>query len=213
MGDSNENGDQKSYWESVWVEGVKPGQYFDKEGSLPELVSQVQSCALPKGERAIIPGCGRGYDVELLSRSGLFKEVLGIEISPTASEAAKKYLSDVTPPLPSNYDILVADFFLDKLPEADLVYDYTFFCAISPEVRKDWGEKMKNIIKPGGSLITAMYPVDDYEDGPPFAVSVEAYKIALGTSFEPVDGPRKLGDSAAHASRKDRSWWCRWKRV
>ena len=41
--------------------------------------------------RAIVPGCGRGYDAAYFARLGL--ESWGVDISPTAVEAAEKVWS------------------------------------------------------------------------------------------------------------------------
>lgn len=207
-----------SDWEEFWARGVNPGDAFDKLGPLPELVDQVRFLQLPGGEIAAVPGCGRGYDVELLSRSGLFKLVLGIDVSPTAVNAAKTYLSGVTPPLPSNYDVFTADFFMDDLQQVDFVYDYTFFCAIPPAWRMDWGKRMAKLIRPGGTLVTIMYPYTDVsgdgaQTGPPYPVNEQVYREALGSAFVPKDGPRKLNNSKVHPGREGRTRWCRWERV
>lgn len=69
----------------------------------------------------------------------------------------------------------------------DVIYDYTcvsstssrltslmslsFFVAIPPNTRPNWGSQMCNLVKPGGYLITLIYPIDDPKlEGPPFMV-------------------------------------------
>lgn len=198
------------FWEKVWNQGVAPGQYWDMNGPLPELIKQVQSLKLPRGGRALIPGCGRGYDVELLSRCGFYEHVIGIDVSRSAVCTAKKYLSSVLPPLPSNWDVFNADFLHDDILQASLVYDYSFFSVLAPELRVDWGRRMAQVVGKGGSLVTVMFPVEKFEGGPPFAVSKEDYDKALGRSFKIVDGPTQLDESQSHM---EGTWWCRWLRV
>lgn len=200
-------------WEPMWSRGVNPGEYFDREKPLPELINQVRTLKIPKGKRAMIPGCGRGYDIELLSRSGLFEQVIGIDISQTAVASANTYLSNVDPPLPNNYKVMIADFFNADLGEqVDFLYDFTFFCAIPLELRGKWGERMKTLIKSGGSLVTIMFPYGARTGGPPFAVKKEDYESCLGEEFVQVDGPRLLDDDTVHAGTGS-TWWCRWERI
>lgn len=203
-------------WEALWAMGLQPGDYFDKKQPLPYLVEQVKSGNIPAGNRALIPGCGRAYDVELLSRSGLFARVIGADISPTAVHSAQQYLSAVTPKLPNNYQLVAADFFTSDLGLFDLVYEYTFFCAFPPAMRKKWGERMTQLVRPGGCLITVMYPmVEDVDltEGPPYLVSVGEYEKVLG-EFVKIDGPVRLLDEEVHCTRGGgMTWWCRWERV
>ena len=60
-----------------------------------------------------------------------------------------------------------------------------FFCAIPPELREPWGKKMTELTKPGGFLITTVYPIDgDRAGGPPYSVNVELVQEVLGSGWE-----------------------------
>ena len=63
-----------------------------------------------------------------------------------------------------------------------------FFVAIPPVLRSDWGKQISALLKPGGYLITLVFPlnlpVDD--DGPPFFVKPEHYVDVLGDGWEKV---------------------------
>lgn len=62
-----------------------------------------------------------------------------------------------------------------------------FFVAIPPSKRADWGRQMNALVKPGGFLITLIYPIDPpQKDGPPFFVRPEHYLEPLGPSWEKV---------------------------
>jgi len=84
---------------------------------------------------------------------------------------------------PANVTFKIADFFTFSVPEGgfDLVYDYTFMCALPPALRADWGARLRQLVKPGGYLIALAWPIDGGRtDGPPYSVSVAAYEEALG---------------------------------
>lgn len=198
-------------WEELWAQGLKPGDLFDKHLPLPELAKQLSDGSLPRSGTALVPGCGRGYDVDALCRAGY--AATGMDISPTAISAAKEYLASVS--TPGEYHVTTADFFTAPLGPYDLVYDYTFFCAIEPESRALWGARMAELVKPGGSLITVMYPTEKplQDGGPPFGVSEQAYRDVLADAFRAVDGPRLLDADSAHPERDGSTYWCRWKRV
>lgn len=103
------------------------------------------------------------------------------------------------------------DFFKFDIPKGgfDVVYDYTrvlfrsiearlqadlarhpnrFFCAIPPALREPWGARMRELVKPGGILITQVYPIDGPRTGgPPYSVSVDLVRDSLqrGGTGEP----------------------------
>lgn len=55
-------------WPSdMWSKGLKPGEAFDAEKSAPALHELIASDKLPTTGVALVPGCGRGYDVLALS--------------------------------------------------------------------------------------------------------------------------------------------------
>ena len=79
-------------WDWLWTKdgGLKPGQFFDIAEAHPSLMKLIKTDILPDG-RALIPGCGRGYDVGALACST--RMVTGLETSPGAVTAAQAFLS------------------------------------------------------------------------------------------------------------------------
>mmetsp|Transcript_57799 Transcript_57799/g.183230 ORF Transcript_57799/g.183230 Transcript_57799/m.183230 type:complete len:190 (+) Transcript_57799:68-637(+) len=155
------------------------GDAFDASKPAPGLIALVESGAVDvKGKTVLVPGCGRGYDLALFSKHGASKAT-GLEISETAAAAAKDWLQAAAPEAPASVE--VEDFF-QYAPDtpADLVYDYTFFCAIHPSLRAAWGQKMGELVRPGGELITMQFPLVEKPEGPPYGVSREAYAEVLG---------------------------------
>lgn len=56
-------------------------------------------------------------------------------------------------------------------------------------MREKWASQMSALLKPGGFLLTLMYPLGTHTDGPPFAVSYDAYHSLLSSNFDCVHGP------------------------
>lgn len=174
---------------AVWSKGLAPGQAFDICTPSPVLVQYIQEGKVPEG-RALVPGCGRGYDVTALASPT--RKTFGWEISPTGIEAAKKRLNELSTeecPHKENTIFELVNFF-DVVPSTDaekfdFIYDYTFLCALGPSIRQDWARKMSELMKPGGELLTLIFPINADREGtihPPFPVTLELLKGLL----EPV---------------------------
>eukprot|EP00960_Hanusia_phi_P058974 764034-Hanusia_phi.AAC.4 len=77
-------------WEDMWKRdgGLKPGQYFDACKSSRVLLDLIQEWKVKYGDQnegmpdALVPGCGRGYDVSEFAKIGF--NALGLDISQTA---------------------------------------------------------------------------------------------------------------------------------
>ncbi|KAJ3930592.1 MAG: thiol methyltransferase 1 [Lentinula lateritia] len=185
-------------WDILWKQKVTP---WDSGEIQPPLRQVVESGEIPftKGGRALVPGCGRGYDTIYLA-SALGHDTIGLDASATAVEAANQLAqsSSLDLDLVSKIHFEVADFFKYEVSEDkkfDLIYDYTFFVAIPPSKRSLWGSQINSLIKPGGYLITLMFPhvpVHDpqpYAAGPPFYSNFTSYEEVLrvgGSEWEVV---------------------------
>ncbi|KAF0901484.1 hypothetical protein E2562_003479 [Oryza meyeriana var. granulata] len=147
-----QRGDAADGWEKSWEAGVTP---WDLGKPTPIIEHLVKSGTLPKG-RAFVPGCGMGYDVVALASPERF--VVGLDISSTAVEKAKQWSSSL--PNADCFTFLADDFFKWKPSEQfDLIFDYTFFCALDPRLRLAWAETVSGLLKPDGELITLIYLV------------------------------------------------------
>lgn len=163
-------------WDALWLQEM---DLWDLGRPTPVLVSLLQE--LPLG-RVLVPGCGRGHD--LLALVSAEREVVGIEAAAKAAQHARQ-LCEFAP----RVGIVEEDFFGDAvaaLPPFDLIFDYTFFCAIKPSQRAQWGARTARLLAAGGTLLTLVYPnfpgekADDPDaPGPPHPVSLAAYERAL----------------------------------
>ena len=172
-----------SKWETMWANGIAPGEAFDAGRAEPSLAGALAADArgeldptlgmrkTGKGLKAFVPGCGRGYAVAALASSERFSEAVGLEISTTAQAAATEYLKSAGV---DNARVDVGDFFaLGADASFDLVYDCTFLCALPPDLRDAWADTMGRIVKPGGELFQVVFPINpDRAGGPPFALDL-----------------------------------------
>jgi hypothetical protein len=193
-------------WEDAWREG-RTG--WDAGGSPPVLIELVQRGALPGG-RALVPGCGAGYDVLTLATEE--REVVGLDLAPTAASRFRE-LREQKRVSPERARAEVADFFAYE-PDArfDLVWDYTFLCAIDPSRRPAWVEKMDALLAPGGELVTLIFPATEeppFGAGPPFALPPQEVRALLAPRFVPI-----VLEPVAHShpGREGMEWLGRWRR-
>ncbi|KAK2591341.1 hypothetical protein QQS21_010966 [Conoideocrella luteorostrata] len=189
---------QSDGWDSLWESSEN--DLWDRGMPSPALIDYIESkpdvlCAPPHGRRlrAFIPGCGRGYDVAMLALHGF--DVYGLEVSAKGAEVARHHATkELEHPQgynigdeswsgtqPGAVKIIAGDFFArdwertlaeDEWEGFDLIYDYTFLCALLPEMRKDWARRMRELVAPSGVLVCLEFPM--YKDlkatGPPWGL-------------------------------------------
>ncbi|MEM9189779.1 MAG: methyltransferase domain-containing protein [Myxococcota bacterium] len=194
-------------WEDAWREG-RIG--WDAGASAPALHRLVKDGSLPDKGRALVPGCGSGYDVLTLAEAG--HPTVGVDLAPVAAERFRT-LREERGLGASQASVVVGDFF-GWAPEArfDLIWDYTFFCAIPPELRADWVRKMDALLASGGELITLIFPVGDFlgPSDPPYRVSPELLQESLSPIFVAHTLERV---EESHAGRLGHEWLGRWHRA
>ncbi|KAG9317223.1 hypothetical protein JVU11DRAFT_1416 [Chiua virens] len=177
-------------WDDAWKVGMTPWDTGDVQPPLRDLILS-NEIDLPKVGRAFIPGCGRGYDATFIA-SHLGLDVLGIDLSPTAVQAARDHFDrNSSANSVAQVTFEVADFFDFSVPndqQFDLIYDYTFFVALPPVLRSGWGKQISVLLKPGGYLLILVFPLNlpVDEEGPPFFVKPEHYDDILGDGWAKV---------------------------
>jgi methyl halide transferase len=119
-------------WDTLWHNSHTPWDRGQPSPALVELVVDKQFPLHPSGKsaKALVPGCGRGYDVALFAaltadNQRLVKAV-GLDVSSVAVEEARK----VHEGKPGTVEFTKGDFFSDQEEWAtsgpyDVVYDYT----------------------------------------------------------------------------------------
>ncbi|KAI3916861.1 hypothetical protein MKW98_014322 [Papaver atlanticum] len=164
--------DSTGGWDKCWEQGLTP---WDLGQPTPVLLQLLDKETLPKG-RVLVPGCGAGHDVIAIANPERY--VVGLELSENAIKRAREISS--SSPNAKCFEFIETDFFTWRPTELfDLIFDYTFFCAIEPRMRASWGTQIHELLKPDGELITLMFPTDDRDGGPPYKVSVADYEEVL----------------------------------
>ncbi|MFP4846366.1 methyltransferase domain-containing protein [Winogradskyella sp. PE311] len=124
----------------------------------------------------LIPGAGNSYEAEYLWLNG-FKNVCVVDIAKRPLDNLKKR----TPNFPSD-QILHQDFF--TLNNAfDLIIEQTFFCALHPNYRKDYVDKMHELLKPTGKVTGLFFNFELSEFGPPFGGNKKEYLSLFNKKF------------------------------
>lgn len=178
-------------------------------------------------KKALVPGCGRGYDV--LSLASLGYDTFGLDGSENAILAARKLEAEeiscesdayrLRDPLVGKGKIqfIIGDFFHedflaaittntttthgsdstsdDTVPPTttdekfDLIFDYTFLCALPRELRPTWAKRMSELLAPDGFLVCLEWPLQKSpkEGGPPHGLSAELYEELLRKPGQEVE--------------------------
>lgn len=180
---SAENG-----WEKHWAENNTPWDAGGPAPALEQFLMQWLKNHDPAKSRGLVPGCGRGYDVLRLAQAGI--ESWGLDIAPSVRpyfEAERARTDETTSRLSH---LVIGDFLggaLDQVPALfDVVWDYTFLCAIDLDQRPIWKRRMLQWLAPNGTLATLLYPVvpgAPLDVGPPFPLDPRAIERLLAPEF------------------------------
>lgn len=175
-------------WSERYVAGITP---WDLGRPHPELAARLAadpSLGRETTTDAFVPGCGTGHDARALAQAGW--DVTAVDFADI----------DVELPPPSHF--VQADA-LEWSEPADVWFDHTFFCAIPPDRRTDWGEAARRVIRPGGTLALIVFPFGKtIEEGPPWPISARMAAGHLGPDF--------VLDAETPAQSANRPWHTRW---
>ncbi|KAI9167710.1 putative thiol methyltransferase 2 [Paramyrothecium foliicola] len=210
------------HWNALYADSFTP---WDREGpslALGDLVQQRADLVPPAQERdargnplrdatgavckltALVPGCGRGHDVLLLSAQGY--DVWGLDSSEAAIDKAREnqrasegnsIYAAFDEREKGQVNWAVGDFLASEWTagigtegtgQFDLIFDYTFLCALPPDVRPQWAKRMTELLTPKGRLICLEFPSGKAlsEGGPPWGLWPETYEALLTNPGDPV---------------------------
>lgn len=178
MSDPTESG-----WETHWATGDTP---WDAGAPEPGLMAWLAQHGARITGRVLVPGCGAGYSAAALASAE--RRVTGLDLAPSS---ASRFAEVATRAGVQHYvEHVVGDFFEAKLGAPfELVYDYTFLCAIPLAMRERWAARMAQLLRPGGTLLCMVFPITTpppgYQ-GPPWPVSVAEVRGLLASEFHVV---------------------------
>lgn len=196
---------QGEAWDTLWKDKVTPWEAKKPAPPLVELLETTRHVS--DTAKVLVPGCGSAHDVVALA--GKARYVVGLDISETAAQIARKNLEEHG--LSEDKAVIrVADFFTFGEGPFDVIYDYTFLAALPPSMRQDWASGTNRLLAKNGKLITLIFPLGEFEGGPPYAMSYSLVEGLLKPfGFEAIEsGPAKV----SHAARQGREWVAVWQK-
>jgi SAM-dependent methyltransferase len=153
-----------AFWDEVY-QGGRAG--WDLGGPTPALRRLLDSGRFAPG-RLIVLGAGRGHDAREFARRGF--AVTAVDFAANAVHDMRALADPLAP-----VEILQTDLF--ALPRSfggvfDYVLEYTCFCAIDPSRRAEYADLVARLLRPHGTYLALLFPLDQHVGGPPFAVSL-----------------------------------------
>lgn len=158
IGSTKDTLNQHNDWEQRYLAG-RTG--WDRGEPSPALIEWLNT-EVKTPQSFLVPGCGRGYEVELLVERG--HQVTGVDIAPSAVDELQNRLETRG---------LRADVFLENLFEWDphhrftAIFEQTCLCALPPEQWPDYVSRLKRWLAPGGILL-ALFLQTGKAGGPPW---------------------------------------------
>ena len=165
----------KEYWEERYQKGEDQWNVGDISIPIKEYIDQITYINI----KILIPGAGNGYELEYLIEKD-FKNSYVVDYAPTPLENIKKRIPNL-----NESQIINADFF-ELEGQYDLIIEQTFFCALNPDLRHAYVQKMKALLNPKGKIVGLLFQFPLTSAGPPFGGSIEEYVSLFQNDFNIV---------------------------
>ena len=167
-------GPTREFWQQRFESGQTP---WDRGCAHPQLLHWIEVGLIQRGQRVLVPGCGRGHEVIALAQAGI--EVLGLDYAPAAVDIARQTLASQH----LNGCVELADV-LTWRPDADLdlIYEQTCLCALHPDHWLRYSQQLFDWLKPGGLLLALVMQAQRDSarqgviEGPPYHVDINAMR-------------------------------------
>lgn len=168
--------DPQSFWNNRYQQGETAWDIGAPSTPLKEYLDQIDDKSL----RILIPGAGNAWEAEYAWKQG-FSRVEVVDIAPEAIAAFRKRVPD----FPEAQLHLLNFFTLNR--QYDLVIEQTFFCALDPDLRQSYVEKMHQILVPGGKLVGVLFDEPMNSERPPFGGHSKDYMTMFSSFFREVN--------------------------
>lgn len=162
------------FWEKNYAE-KKTG--WDLGACSPPIKEWIDS-QQDKSINILIPGAGNAYEAAYFHQQGF----TNVHVLDFARQPIENFKANY-PDFPVEH-IHCEDFFQHK-GEYDVIVEQTFFCALPPEMRKDYVIKINELLKPKGKLIGLLFN-RDFEGGPPFGGDIVEYNTLFSPYFHSI---------------------------
>ncbi|MHC4959787.1 MAG: methyltransferase domain-containing protein [Planctomycetota bacterium] len=156
-----------SYWRGRWADGETG---WDLGGPCPVFEELLGSQRRPLPGRVAFPGCGGAHDVALFREHGY--DAIGFDFVRRRDDVPIETLD-------------VFEIGARYAGEFDAIVEYTCYCAIDPSRRPEYAASMHAALKPGGTLVALMFPMDKpVDEGPPYGIEEHEIVGVLGAGLE-----------------------------
>ena len=163
----------KNYWETKYLNNSTGWDIGEISKPLEVYFNQITD----KNIDILIPGAGNSYEAEYLHKNK-FKAVDIIDI---ASQPLQNLKNRVVSFPKEN---LIYNNFFNHSKKYDLIVEQTFFCALHPEIRNEYAEKMASLLKEKGKIVGLLFDFELTEEGPPFGGSFDEYVKLFSPFFQ-----------------------------
>ena len=163
----------KEYWDNRYKDNSTSWDMGEASPPLKGYIDQLKD----KNIRILIPGCGNTYEAEYLLQKG-FTNVTVVDIAPTLVNNLKEKFKN-NPYI----KIILSDFF-EHQGEYDLILEQTFFCAINPNLRTAYKDKMVDLLAKEGKLVGLLFNTEFEKARPPFGGNKESYIELFMNNFD-----------------------------
>lgn len=157
----------EAFWSSKYQSKSTHWNAGEITKPLKDYVDQLKD----KNINILIPGVGHGHELKYLFNQG-FKNVYVIDIATEPLDYIRKQL----PGFP-NERLIHGDFF-ELEGSFDLILEQTFFCALNPDLREKYAQKMNDLLSYNGKLVGVLFdfPLDTI-GLPPYGGNKEEYEL------------------------------------
>lgn len=153
----------KEFWENRYETQETGWDVGEITTPLKEYIDQIED----KDLKILIPGAGNGYEFDYFISKG-FKNVWVVDIAKQPLEN----LANRNPDFKNNF--ILSDFF-ELNDQFDLILEQTFFCALEPNLRSKYVDKMYSLLTQNGKIFGLLFDFELTEVGPPFGGSKVEY--------------------------------------
>lgn len=163
----------KEFWNNNYITGDTGWDIGEISTPIKNYIDQVKN----KNTKILIPGCGNAYEAEYLSDNG-FNDITLLDISSVVTDKLRKKFAEN-----KNIKVICGNFFKHE-NKYDLILEQTFFCAIDPDMREAYSEKMKDLLNVNGKIIGVLFEREFEKDGPPYGGSIREYEELFKKYFD-----------------------------
>lgn len=164
---------EENYWNERYLKKETGWDIGSAAPALTEYFQQLNN----KNISILIPGCGNAHEAFFLIDNG-FSDITLLDIAPELVHQLKEKFKNY---IPSPLNIIQQDFFAHH-KQYDLIIEQTFFCALTPALRKDYVDKMYELLNTGGKLVGLLFN-RYFEGGPPFGGEEQEYRNLFSAKF------------------------------